>query len=161
MIEPQQVVRLVGWRLVPFLTLVYFVNFIDRVNVGFTALAMNKAIGLSPLAFGWGAGIFFLGYFLFEVPSNLALHRFGARRWIARIMVSWGIVSAAMALVAGPASFVTLRFLVGARHAGFFPGIILYYLTYWFPEAARARIVGAFMTACRSRASSAIRFRPS
>jgi MFS transporter, ACS family, tartrate transporter len=161
MIEPQQVVRLVGWRLVPFLTLVYFVNFIDRVNVGFTALAMNKAIGLSPLAFGWGAGIFFLGYFLFEVPSNLALHRFGARRWIARIMVSWGIVSAAMALVAGPASFVTLRFLLGVAEAGFFPGIILYYLTYWFPEAARARIVGAFMTACRSRASSAIRFRPS
>jgi len=146
MIEPQQVVRQVGWRLVPFLTFLYFVNFIDRVNVGFAALTMNKAIGLSPLAYGWGAGIFFLGYFLFEVPSNLALHRFGARRWIARIMVSWGIVSAAMALVAGPASFVALRFLLGIAEAGFFPGIILY-LTYWFPGAARARIVGAFMTA--------------
>ena len=146
MIEPQQVIREVGWRLVPFLTLLYFVNFIDRVNVGFAALTMNEAIGLSPLAFGWGAGIFFLGYFLFEVPSNLALHRFGARRWIARIMVSWGIVSAAMALVAGPTSFVALRFLLGVTEAGFFPGIILY-LTYWFPEAARARIVGAFMTA--------------
>ena len=146
MIEPQQVVRQVGWRLVPFLTLLYFVNFIDRVNVGFAALTMNAAIGLSPVAFGWGAGIFFLGYFFFEVPSNLALHRFGARRWIARIMVSWGIVSAAMALVAGPTSFVILRFLLGIAEAGFFPGIILY-LTYWFPEAARARIVGAFMTA--------------
>ena len=146
MIEPQQVIRQVGWRLVPFLTLLYFVNFIDRVNVGFAALTMNKAIGLSPLTYGWGAGIFFLGYFLFEVPSNLALHRFGARRWIARIMVSWGIVSAATALVAGPASFVALRFLLGVAEAGFFPGIILY-LTYWFPEAARARIVGAFMTA--------------
>lgn len=146
MIEPQQVVRQVGWRLVPFLTLLYFVNFIDRVNVGVAALAMNEAIGLSPLAFGWGAGIFFLGYFLFEVPSNLALHRFGARRWIARIMVSWGIVAAAMALVAGPASFVSLRFVLGVAEAGFFPGIILY-LSYWFPEAARARIVGAFMTA--------------
>ena len=146
MIEPQQVVRQVGWRLVPFLTLLYFINFVDRVNVGFAALTMNEAIGLSPLAFGWGAGIFFLGYFLFEVPSNLALHRFGARRWIARIMVSWGIVAAAMALVTGPASFVSLRFLLGVAEAGFFPGIILY-LTYWFPEAARARIVGAFMTA--------------
>ena len=146
MIEPQLVVRQVGWRLVPFLTLLYFVNFIDRVNVGFAALTMNQAIGLTPLAFGWGAGIFFLGYFLCEVPSNLALHRFGARRWIARIMVSWGIVSAAMALVAGPTSFVVLRFLLGVAEAGFFPGIILY-LTYWFPEASRARIVGAFMTA--------------
>jgi D-galactonate transporter len=146
MIEPRQVIREVGWRLVPFLTLLYFVNFIDRVNVGFAALTMNKAIGLSPLAFGWGAGIFFLGYFLFEVPSNLALHRFGARRWIARIMVSWGIVATAMALVTGPTSFVALRFLLGVAEAGFFPGIILY-LTYWFPEAARARIVGAFMTA--------------
>jgi D-galactonate transporter len=146
MIEPRQVVRQVGWRLVPFLTLLYFVNFIDRVNVGFAALTMNTAIGLTPLAFGWGAGIFFLGYFLFEVPSNLALHRFGARRWIARIMVSWGVVSAAMALVAGPTSFVALRFLLGIAEAGFFPGIILY-LTYWFPQRARARIVGAFMTA--------------
>ena len=146
MIEPQQVVKQVGWRLVPFLTLLYFVNFIDRVNVGFAALTMNEAVGLSPIAFGWGAGIFFLGYFLFEVPSNLALHRFGARRWIARIMVSWGVVSAAMALVNGPTSFVALRFLLGVAEAGFFPGIILY-LTYWFPESARARIVGAFMTA--------------
>src|SRR6185437_3093524 len=146
MIEPQQVVRQVGWRLVPFLTLLYFVNFIDRVNVGFAALTMNEAVGLSPIAFGWGAGIFFLGYFLFEVPSNLALHRFGARRWIARIMVSWGVVSAAMALVNGPTSFVALRFLLGVAEAGCFPGIILY-LTYWFPESARARIVGAFMTA--------------
>lgn len=146
MIEPQQVIRQVGWRLVPFLTLLYFVNFIDRVNVGFAALTMNKAIGLSSLAFGWGAGIFFLGYFLFEVPSNLALHRFGARRWITRIMMSWGFVSAAMALVAGPASFVALRFLLGVTEAGFFPGIILY-LTYWFPQTARARIVSAFMTA--------------
>ena len=146
MIEPHQVVRQVGWRLVPFLTLLYFVNFIDRVNVGFAALTMNEAIGLSPVVFGWGAGIFFLGYFLFEVPSNMALHRFGARRWIARIMVSWGIVSAAMALAAGPTSFVILRFLLGVAEAGFFPGIILY-LTYWFPEASRARIVGAFMTA--------------
>ena len=146
MVQPERVLRKVGWRLVPFLMLLYFVNFLDRVNVGFAALAMNKAIGLSPAVYGWGAGIFFLGYFLFEVPSNLLLQRVGARLWIARIMVTWGVVSTAMAWVSGPASFITLRFLLGIAEAGFFPGIILY-LTFWFPAAYRARIVAAFFMA--------------
>ena len=139
-------VRRVTWRLVPFLIVCYFVAFLDRVNVGFAALQMNKDLGFSATVYGWGAGIFFLGYFLFEVPSNIALERVGARKWIARIMVSWGVVSAGMALVTGPWSFMGLRFLLGAMEAGFFPGIILY-LTYWFPSEHRARVVGIFMVA--------------
>jgi ACS family tartrate transporter-like MFS transporter len=146
MIEPTRILRRTGWRLVPFLMLLYFANFLDRVNVGFAALSMNRAIGLTPTLYGWGAGIFFIGYFLFEVPSNLILARVGARLWIARIMVSWGIVSAAMALTSGPASFIALRFLLGVAEAGFFPGIILY-LSFWFPAASRARIIAAFMAA--------------
>ena len=133
-------------RLIPFLFLCYTINFLDRVNVGFAALAMNEDIGLSPAIFGAGAGIFFIGYLLFEIPSNLALQKFGARVWIARIMISWGIVAMAMALVAGPTSFYVMRFLLGVAEAGFFPGIILY-LTYWFPMAERARIVSLFMAA--------------
>jgi ACS family tartrate transporter-like MFS transporter len=136
----------VSRRLLPFLGLLYFVSFLDRVNVGFAALTMNADIGLSATAFGFGAGVFFLGYFLFEIPSNLLLQRLGARIWIARIMVSWGLVSMAMALVTGPTSFYVLRFLLGVAEAGFFPGIILY-LTFWFPSAIRGRIVGAFMLA--------------
>jgi ACS family tartrate transporter-like MFS transporter len=124
----------------------YLLCYIDRVNVGFAALQMNKAVGLDPKIFGLGAGIFFVGYFILEVPSNLALERFGARKWIARIMVSWGIVSGACALIAGPWSFLVLRFLLGAAEAGFFPGVILY-LTFWYPSEYRAKIVGIFMVA--------------
>jgi MFS transporter, ACS family, tartrate transporter len=133
-------------RLMPFLCLCYAVNFLDRVNVGFAALSMNEDLGFSPSIFGAGAGIFFVGYILFEIPSNLALQRFGARIWIARIMISWGIVAAAMALVSGTTSFYLMRFLLGVAEAGFFPGIILY-LTYWFPARERARIIALFMAA--------------
>lgn len=141
-----QTIRKVTWRIVPFIMLLYFVAYLDRVNVGFAAITMNEDIGLSHAAFGFGAGIFFLGYFLFEVPSNLILHRVGARRWIARIMFTWGLVSAAMAFVEGPISFYVLRFLLGVAEAGFFPGIILY-ISYWFPARYRARITAMFMAA--------------
>jgi len=133
-------------RLLPFLILCYAVNFLDLVNVGFAALSMNEDLGFSPSVFGAGAGIFFVGYLLFEIPSNLALQRFGARVWIARIMVSWGIIATAMALVGGETSFYVMRFLLGVAEAGFFPGIILY-LSYWFPARERARIVSLFMAA--------------
>ena len=126
--------------------LLYFVSFLDRVNVGFAALAMNKALGLTPEMFGFGGGIFFAGYFIFEVPSNLILYRVGARRWIARVLISWGLVSAACAFAVGPYSFYTMRFLLGAAEAGFFPGII-YYLSLWFPARHRAVAIAAFMTA--------------
>jgi MFS transporter, ACS family, tartrate transporter len=152
----------VSARLIPFLIVCYFIAYLDRVNVGFAALTMNKALGLTATMFGFGAGIFFLTYFLFEVPSNLFLDRFGARKWIARIMVSWGIVSGATAFIpaiahatglAGEIVFYTIRALLGFAEAGFFPGII-FYLTLWFPSAYRGRIVGAFMAAIP--ASSAI-----
>ncbi len=133
-------------RLIPFMGLLYVVSFLDRVNVSYAALTMNADIGLSASAFGLGAGIFFIGYFLFEVPSNLILHRIGARIWIARILVTWGVVAMAMAAVRGPASFLIARFLLGIAEAGFFPGMILY-LTYWFPGPERGRIIGAFMLA--------------
>jgi MFS transporter, ACS family, tartrate transporter len=138
--------RKVTLRIVPFIMLLYFIAFIDRVNIGFASLTMNKDLGLSPSVFGFGAGIFFWGYFLFEVPSNLALDRFGARLWIARVMISWGIVSAGMAFVQGPISFYSLRFLLGVAEAGFFPGIILY-LSYWFPAQQRAAVTALFMAA--------------
>lgn len=138
--------RKVAWRLVPFLGVLYFFAFLDRVNVGFAALTMNVDLGLSDAAFGFGSGIFFLGYTLFEVPSNVMLERFGARLWIARIMISWGVLSAAMAFVQGPNSFYTVRFLLGIAEAGFFPGII-FYLTCWFPSQHRARIIALFMIA--------------
>ena len=140
------VMKRVFWRLMPFLLLAYLICYIDRVNVGFASLQMNKAVGIDPQTYGLGAGIFFIGYFILEVPSNLALERFGARTWIARIMISWGIVSAGCALIGGPTSFLVLRFLLGAAEAGFFPGVILY-LTYWFPAEQRAKIVGIFMVA--------------
>ncbi|WP_380178530.1 MFS transporter [Kalamiella sp. sgz302252] len=142
----KQVMRKVTLRIVPFIMLLYFIAFLDRVNIGFAALTMNQDLGFSPTVFGIGAGIFFLGYFLFEVPSNLILHKVGARIWIARVMISWGIVSACMALVQGVSSFYTLRFLLGVAEAGFFPGIILY-LSYWFPAARRAQITAIFMAA--------------
>jgi len=145
----------VSTRLVPYLIVCYFVAYLDRVNVGFAALTMNKALGLTATMFGLGAGIFFLTYFVFEVPSNLFLDRFGARKWIARIMVSWGIVSGLMAFIPAIASatgvsnensFYILRALLGVAEAGFFPGII-FYLTLWFPSVYRGRIVGSFMAA--------------
>jgi MFS transporter, ACS family, tartrate transporter len=138
--------RRVAWRIVPFLMLCYFVSFIDRVNAGFAALDMNRDLHLSPAVFGLGGGLFFVSYFIFEVPSNLAQERIGARRWIARIMISWGVVAAAMALIQGPRSYYLMRLLLGAAEAGFFPGVMLY-ITYWFPAAYRARIVGWFMVA--------------
>ncbi|HEV2571991.1 MAG TPA: MFS transporter [Beijerinckiaceae bacterium] len=138
--------RKVSWRLIPFLILAYFLAYLDRVNLGFAALTMNDELKFSALIFSWGAGIFFIGYFLFEVPSNVILHKVGARRWIARIMVTWGLISALMALVGGPISFYILRFLLGVAEAGFFPGIILY-LTYWYPAEYRARILAAFTVA--------------
>lgn len=131
----------------PFLTLLYFVNYLDRVNIGFAGPnGMNKELALSSTAFGLASGIFFIGYLILEVPSNLALHRFGARRWIARIMVTWGVVAIAMAFVPNSPTLVVLRFLLGVAEAGFFPGIILY-LTYWFPAAQRAKAVALFMVA--------------
>lgn len=133
-------------RLIPFLFVLYIVSFLDRVNVSFAALQMNEDLGFSDAVYGLGAGIFFIGYFLFEVPSNLILERVGARVWIARIMITWGIISTAMFLVTGPVSFYLLRFLLGVAEAGFFPGIILY-LTYWFPARERAKAVALFMTA--------------
>jgi ACS family tartrate transporter-like MFS transporter len=126
--------------------LLYFIAFIDRVNIGFAALTMNKDLGFSPTVFGFGAGIFFLGYFLFEVPSNLVLDKVGARIWIARVMITWGLISGAMAFVQGATSFYVLRFLLGAAEAGFFPGIILY-LSYWFPARQRAAVTAVFMAA--------------
>src|ERR671926_420923 len=117
----QRTIRRITWRIVPFIILLYFIAFIDRVNIGFASLTMNKDLGFSPTVFGFGAGIFFLGYFLFEVPSNLILEKVGARIWIARVMITWGLVSAAMAFIQGTASFYTLRFLLGAAEAGFFP----------------------------------------
>lgn len=140
------VVRRVMGRLIPFLILCYFVSYIDRANIGVAALTMNHDLGLSAQAFGFGAGIFFLGYFIFEVPSNLLLERFGARRWIARIMLTWGIVSGCMALVQGETSFYVVRVLLGLAEAGFYPGII-FYLTIWFPAAYRARVMGYFSVA--------------
>ncbi|CAN5413402.1 MFS transporter [soil metagenome] len=136
--------RAVSFRILPFLILAYFVCVLDRVNISFAALTMNADLAFTPLIYAWGAGIFFIGYFILEVPSNIALHHFGARRWIARIMVTWGLISASMAFVTGPNSFYALRFLLGVAEAGFFPGIILY-LTYWYPAKYRARVMSAFI----------------
>jgi ACS family tartrate transporter-like MFS transporter len=138
--------RRITWRIAPFIMLLYFIAYIDRVNIGFASLTMNKDLGFSPTIFGFGAGIFFWGYFLFEVPSNIVLDKVGARLWIARVMISWGIVSAAMAFVWNDTSFYVLRFLLGAAEAGFFPGIILY-LSYWFPAQRRAAVTSLFMAA--------------
>jgi len=133
-------------RLIPFLFLLYIVAYLDRINVGFAALQMNQALGFSATTYGFGAGIFFLSYVLFEIPSNVILARIGARRWIARIMITWGLVSTGMMFVRGAAGFYTLRFLLGLAEAGFFPGII-FYLTKWFPVRDRAGTIATFMTA--------------
>ena len=138
--------RKVSRRLIPFLFLLYVAAYLDRINVGFAQLQMKSALGFSNTVYGLGTGIFFIGYFLFEVPSNLILARTGARVWIARIMISWGIISSAMALVRTPAEFYALRFLLGVAEAGFFPGVI-YYLSRWFPAAQRASAISRFMTA--------------
>jgi MFS family permease len=138
--------RKVTLRLIPFLFLCYIIAFLDRVNVGFAKLQMLTDLGFSDAMYGLGAGIFFLGYFLFEVPSNLLLEKFGARVWIARIMITWGLISAAMMFVRTPEMFYFMRFLLGVAEAGFFPGIILY-LTYWYPAWRRGRIIALFMTA--------------
>ncbi len=142
----RRTIRKLTFRIVPFIMLLYFIAYLDRVNIGFAALQMNEDIGLSAAAFGFGAGVFFIGYFLFEVPSNLILYKVGARRWIARIMLTWGLISAGMAFVEGSTSFYILRFLLGAAEAGFFPGIILY-LGFWFPARYRAGIIAMFMAA--------------
>ncbi len=145
-VAPSTVLRKVTWRLIPFLLVLYVVNIIDRINVGFARLQMLDALEMSEKAFAFGAGLFYIGYFVFEVPSNLILSRTGARLWIARIMISWGMISSAMMFVTGPWSFYALRLLLGFAEAGFFPGIILY-LTYWFPARQRARAVSRFMAA--------------
>ena len=137
--------RRVSWRLMPFLFLCYVAAYLDRVNVGFAKLQMLSDLRFSDTVYGIGAGIFFVGYFLFEVPSNLLMTRTGARIWIARIMISWGVISSAMMFTNSVASFYVLRFLLGAAEAGFFPGIILY-LTYWYPAHRRARMVALFMS---------------
>ena len=136
----------VFWRLVPFLMLCYVIAYLDRVNVGFAKLQMSQDLGFSETVFGLGAGVFFIGYFLFEVPSNLLMHRLGARVWIARIMITWGILSAMFMYVETPTGFYILRFLLGLAEAGFYPGVILY-LTYWYPAHRRAKIVALFMSA--------------
>lgn len=140
------VYRKAARRLVPFLFLLYLVAFLDRVNVGFAKLQMGGDLGFGEAVYGVGAGIFFLGYFLFEVPSNIILHHVGAKIWIARILLLWGAVSAAMMFVDSVASFYLLRFLLGVGEAGFFPGVILY-LTYWFPSGRRAKTTASFMAA--------------
>jgi ACS family tartrate transporter-like MFS transporter len=138
--------RKVTWQIIPFLFILYVIAWLDRVNVGFAGLQMNADLGFSSTVFGFGSGIFFLGYCLFEIPSNIILERVGARLWISRIMVSWGLISAALMFVRTPTAFYLLRFLLGIAEAGFFPGVI-YYLSLWYPVAHRARAIAAFMTA--------------
>jgi D-galactonate transporter len=141
-----RVYRKVFWRIVPFLMLCYVVAYLDRVNVGFAKLQMGQDLGFSETVFGLGAGVFFIGYFLFELPSNLLMHKIGARIWIARIMITWGLMSAAFIFVKTPTQFYVMRFLLGLAEAGFYPGVILY-LTYWFPAHRRGKIVAVFMSA--------------
>lgn len=140
------VVRKVAWRLIPILFLAYVINFIDRVNISFAKMQMSQVLGLDDVAFGIGAGMFFVGYFLFEVPSNMILERIGARRWVPVIMIAWGIATTAMAWVTTAAGFYALRFLIGFAEAGFFPGIVLF-MTYWFPVSHRGRMMAVFMMA--------------
>jgi ACS family tartrate transporter-like MFS transporter len=142
----RRVISKIAWKLIPFLCVCYMAAFLDRMNVGFAKEQMGADLGLGNAVYGAGAGIFFIGYFLFEVPSNLILERVGARIWIARIMIVWGVVSACMITARGPASFYALRFSLGLAEAGFFPGVI-YYMTSWFPAAYRSRTTAAFMLA--------------
>jgi ACS family tartrate transporter-like MFS transporter len=140
----KKIMRKLNLRLIPLLIFLYVIAYLNRVNVSFAALTMNKDLGLDPYYYGLGAGIFFFGYCLFEIPSNLILVHVGARKWIARILFTWGLLACATAVVQGPKSFLTMRFLLGAAEAGYFPGVILY-LTYWFPARYRARIISRFM----------------
>jgi ACS family tartrate transporter-like MFS transporter len=145
-VEQERVFRKVAWRLIPFMIILYIVSFLDRVNVGFAALTMNTELGFSKEVFGIGGGMFFVAYFFFEVPSNVLMEKVGARLWICRIMLTWGLVSGAMAFITDVTGFYTLRFLLGVAEAGFFPGMI-FYLSYWFPTVMRARYVATFMMA--------------
>ncbi|MER5171109.1 MFS transporter [Thioclava kandeliae] len=144
--QEKRIIRLISTRLLPFLALLYIVAYVDRAMVGFAKLHMNVDVGISETAYGMGAGLFFIGYFLCEVPSNLALDRYGARIWFARILITWGVITVAMAAISGPVSFYVLRFLLGAAEAGLYPGII-YFLTKWFPLRHRARIIGLLVLA--------------
>jgi len=139
-------IKKIAWRILPVIVMMYFVAYIDRTNVSFAAIGMNRDLGFSSYLYGWGAGIFYLGYLIFEVPSNLLMMRSGARLWNVRILVSWGLLAGAMAFVSGSVSFVVMRFLMGVAEAGFFPGIILYF-TYWFPAAYRARVIAVLYLA--------------
>src|SRR3954451_13010572 len=143
--ETTRIYRKVTWRLIPFLFACYVAAYLDRVNVGFAKLQMLTDLKFSETVYGLGAGIFFIGYFLFEVPSNLIMYRVGARLWIGRIMITWGVLAGLMMVVRTPASFYILRFLLGAAEAGFIPGILLY-LTYWFPAQRRGRVMAFFLT---------------
>ena len=145
-IDRSKIFSKIAWRLIPYMFLLYILAYLDRVNVGFAALEMQHDLHLSNTVYGTGAGIFFLGSALFDLPSNLMLGKVGPRKWIARIMISWGIIATAMMFARGPLSFYVLRFLLGVCEAGFFPGMILY-LTYWFPSKERARAIAKFMTA--------------
>ncbi len=142
----QMTMRKVYLRVLPIAVVSYFFCYLDRINVGFAALTMNKDLGLDAATFGFAAGVFFWGYFLFEVPSNIIMEKLGARIWIARIMVTWGLLSGATAFCNGPYSFMTVRFLLGLAEAGFYPGLVLFF-TYWFPDRHRARIVSGFTLA--------------
>lgn len=145
--EQAEALRKVTWRLIPLLFVCYVIAYVDRINVGFTQESLQKALGVDKAVwsgvFGWASGIFFIGYFLFEIPSNLILHRVGARIWIARIMIVWGIVSGAFMFLKSTNMFYTMRFLLGAAEAGFFPGVLLYF-TYWYPARERARVIALF-----------------
>ena len=142
----KRTLRKITWRIVPFIMILYLIAYIDRVNIGFAAITMKEDLGFTASILGFGAGVFFLGYFLFEVPSNIILHKVGARIWIARVMVTWGIIAGGMAFVESSTSFYVMRFLLGVAEAGFFPGIILY-LSYWFPARNRAGVIALFMAA--------------
>jgi ACS family tartrate transporter-like MFS transporter len=147
-IEPieRETIRRVAWRLMPLLALGYFCAYLDRANVGMAATTMTKDLGFSNTVFGFGAGLFFLGYFLAEVPSNLLLNKLGARRWISRILITWGIISGLTAFVWNDLSFYGIRFFLGLAEAGFYPGVVLY-LTWWFPSAYRTRMMALFQSA--------------
>lgn len=142
----KRTLKKITWRIVPFIMILYLIAYIDRVNIGFAALTMKEDLGFTASVLGFGAGIFFLGYFLFEVPSNVILHKVGARIWIARVMLTWGLIAGGMAFVDSTTSFYVMRFLLGVAEAGFFPGIILY-LSYWFPARHRAGVIAMFMAA--------------
>jgi len=142
--EGEQLLRRIMLRILPFIFACYVISYLDRTNVGFAAISMNKDLGLTATMFGWAAGLFFFGYFIFEIPSNLLMQRFGARIWIARIMITWGLISMATAFATGPVSFSIMRFLLGVAEAGFTPGVYLYF-TYWFPGKWRAKATAAFL----------------